>query len=507
VTNGAKKIKIDGINSEDVSKVVHIRSLPSDVTENEVIQFGLGFGKVTNLLMLKGKNQAFLEMENEEVAQAMVNDCMMSPATIRQRMLYVQFSNHKELKTDGSPQQMKVQALLQAMQQTEGGTNHVLRVVVENLLYPITLDVLHTIFSKFGVVLKAITFNKSNQFQALIQMGDAVQSQTAKLSLDGQNIYNGCCTLRIDYSKLPSLNVKYNNDKSRDYTRSDLPSGDSPHANGILSTPSSQMQMQNHTGIMSAPPGMGGGGTQSLVGALQPPYNSYQSQPQAHTGTQVTNMNQNVAAQIAAIVNGGGGQRSHLNAVVHVSNLNEELITPHVLFTLFGVYGDVVRVKILFQKKSNALIQMNDDNQAQLVIKYLHGVRLFGRNLQVVLSKHNQVQMPREGHDQENLTQDYSSSPLHRFKKPGSKNYLNIFPPSDVLHLSNIPPEVSEEALKEAFGKHAQVKAFKFFAKDRRMALIQLHSIDDAVMCLILMHNYQLTDTYHLRVSFSKGHI
>ena len=74
--------------------------------------------------------------------------------------------------------QMKIEALLQAMQQqNEGGTNHVLRVVVENLLYPITLDVLHTIFSKFGVVLKVITFNKNNQFQALIQMGDGVQSQ------------------------------------------------------------------------------------------------------------------------------------------------------------------------------------------------------------------------------------------------------------------------------------------------------------------------------------------
>ena len=73
---------------------------------------------------------------------------------------------------------MKIEALLQAMQQqNEGGTNHVLRVVVENLLYPITLDVLHTIFSKFGVVLKVITFNKNNQFQALIQMGDGVQSQ------------------------------------------------------------------------------------------------------------------------------------------------------------------------------------------------------------------------------------------------------------------------------------------------------------------------------------------
>lgn len=45
-------------------------------------------------------------------------------------------------------------------------------------------------------------------------------------ALDGQNIYNACCTLRIDFSKLTSLNVKYNNDKSRDFTRLDLPTGD-----------------------------------------------------------------------------------------------------------------------------------------------------------------------------------------------------------------------------------------------------------------------------------------
>lgn len=45
-------------------------------------------------------------------------------------------------------------------------------------------------------------------------------------SLDGQNIYNSCCTLRIDYSKMQNLNVKYNNDKSRDYTNPNLPTGD-----------------------------------------------------------------------------------------------------------------------------------------------------------------------------------------------------------------------------------------------------------------------------------------
>ena len=57
-------------------------------------------------------------------------------------------------------------------------------------------------------------------------MAGQIATETAKLSLDGMNIYTNCCTLRIDYSKLNCLNVKYNNSKSRDYTRQDLPAGD-----------------------------------------------------------------------------------------------------------------------------------------------------------------------------------------------------------------------------------------------------------------------------------------
>lgn len=42
------------------SRVLHIRKLPGEVTETEVIALGLPFGKVTNILMLKGKNQVRL---------------------------------------------------------------------------------------------------------------------------------------------------------------------------------------------------------------------------------------------------------------------------------------------------------------------------------------------------------------------------------------------------------------------------------------------------------------
>ncbi|MEQ2187976.1 Polypyrimidine tract-binding protein 1, partial [Goodea atripinnis] len=116
------------------------------------------------------------------------------------------------------------------------------------------------------------------------------------------------------------------------------------------------------------------------------------------------------------------------------------------------VYGDVMRVKILFNKKENALVQMSDSTQAQLgnclhmpsnlyfaAMSHLNGQRLHGKPLRITLSKHTSVQLPREDHEDQGLTKDYSSSPLHRFKKPGSKNYSNIFPPSATLHLSNIP--------------------------------------------------------------------
>lgn len=109
---------------------------------------------------------------------------------------------------------------------TTGGANTVLRVIVESLLYPVTLEILHQIFQRFGKVLKIVTFTKNNSFQALIQYPDAQTAQHAKQTLDGQNIYNGCCTLRIDNSKLTALNVKYNNDKSRDFTNPTLPAGE-----------------------------------------------------------------------------------------------------------------------------------------------------------------------------------------------------------------------------------------------------------------------------------------
>ncbi|CAH0765780.1 unnamed protein product [Bemisia tabaci] len=100
--NDAKKVKLETKQQATTkpSKVIHIRNIPNEVTEAEIIHLGIPFGRVTNVLVLKGKNQAFLEMGDENAATTMVQYFTTCTAQLRGRVVYVQFSNHKELKTD-----------------------------------------------------------------------------------------------------------------------------------------------------------------------------------------------------------------------------------------------------------------------------------------------------------------------------------------------------------------------------------------------------------------------
>uniref|UniRef100_A0A8C5G051 RRM domain-containing protein n=1 Tax=Gouania willdenowi TaxID=441366 RepID=A0A8C5G051_GOUWI len=496
----SKKQRLD---ESPPSRVLHIRKLPNEVSETEVIALGLPFGKVTNILMLKGKNQAFLELGTEEAAITMVNYYTAVTPQVRNTPVFIQYSNHKELKTDSALNQ-RAQAVLQAVSAVQDGSSPssdpgmldlapppspVLRIIIDNMFYPVTLDVLQQIFSKFGTVMKIITFTKNNQFQALLQFSDPVNAQQAKLSLDGQNIYNSCCTLRIDFSKLVNLNVKYNNDKSRDYTRPDLPTGDGESTNkdhsllvfiGILYLISTNNRLHFSFICLSGTnfiPSILHTSPFILVGSISPALSFLSS-----------------SSLSLALCS--------LSLSLSLS-LSISLSAPFFSLPL-GVYGDVQRVKILYNKKDSALIQLSDGNQAQLAMSHLNGQKVFGKVMRVTLSKHQTVALPREGLDDQLLTKDFSGSPLHRFKKPGSKNFQNIFPPSATLHLSNIKDGIGEEDLRLLFG--GTVKAFKFF-QGRKMALIQMTSVEEAIQSLMDLHNYDMGGNHHLKVSFSKSTI
>ncbi|XP_074787771.1 polypyrimidine tract-binding protein 3 [Athene noctua] len=487
--NGEEKKKFEG--DRPPSRVLHLYQVPVDATEAEITSLGLPFGKVTNILMLKGRNQALLELDSEEAAVNMVNYYGHVVPHLRSYPIIIQFSHYREFKTEHLPSQIKVQEALQTVNDVvsvnQADTNvgavgglaqshtSVLRIIIEKLFYTVTIDMLYQIFSKFGFVLKIIMFIKNNKFQALIEYDDPRNAYFAKVHMDGRSIYAACCILHIDFSRLSKLTVKYNNNKSRDFTRFDLPSG------------GGQLFLQ-----------AAASGSQNTV---FPPY----AVPAVLTPTMGFPQGAVITSPMSGQVTIPGGTDVLRTSVLLVNNLNPEAITPYGLFILFGLYGDVQRVKITYKKKETALIQMADEVQAALAIKYLNGQVVYGRAIFITFSKYMTVQLLRKGQEDHGLTKDYSNSPLHRFKQPGSRHFLNICPPSATLHLSNLLPSVSADELKKLFEETGHtVKAFKFLPNDYRMALVQLNSVEEGIHALMELHNHDMGENYSLSISFSQ---
>lgn len=454
-TMASKRSRVDESPAAP-SKTLHIRNLPLDATEADLRGACSPFGPVEKVLILSGKKQGFVQMADITSATAVLNYYATNQAMIRTRPVYLQYSRRQEISSSSSS----------SRDSGDEPPNHILMVSVENVMYPITIDIMHQIFSKYGEVQKIILFNKSG-FQALVQFGDLGSAVNARNSLQRQNIYSGCCTLNISFSTFPSITVKYNNDRSRDFTNPALPTGPNPSYGGA---------------------GGGYGGSPSY-GGLAPAAVGWGASPYGMPG-------------MPPVASG--------SKVLICSNFDPEQITPDIIFTLFGVYGDVIRVKILYTKRDTALIQFRDHDQAQTALTHLrHGISLWGRELKINFSKHSEISMPREEQTSEGgkvFTQDYTRDPRHRYKHAGSKNFQHICPVSRTLHLSNISGTATESQLVSMFTTYGSVTAFKFFENNHRMGLVEMSNQEEAILALIGLHCTEM-DEGELRISFSKSTI
>lgn len=201
------------------SKVLHLRNLPWECTEEELIELGKPFGKVVNTKCNVGanRNQAFIEFENLNQAIAMISYYASSsePAQVRGKTVYLQYSNRQEIVNNKT---------------TADVAGNVLLVTIEGAdARLVSIDVLHLVFSAFGSVQKITTFEKTAGFQALVQFSDTETASSAKNALDGRSIPRylvpdvGPCSLRITFSAHTDLSVKFQSHRSRDYTNPYLP--------------------------------------------------------------------------------------------------------------------------------------------------------------------------------------------------------------------------------------------------------------------------------------------
>ncbi|XP_020218858.1 polypyrimidine tract-binding protein homolog 1 isoform X1 [Cajanus cajan] len=202
------------------SKVLHLRNLPWECSEDELRDLCKPFGKIVNTKCNVGanRNQAFVEFADLNQAISMVSYYASSsePAMVRGKTVYIQYSNRHEIVNNKSPGDIPGNVLLVTIEGVEAGD--------------VSIDVIHLVFSAFGIVHKIATFEKTAGFQALIQFTDAEIASSARDALDGRSIpryllpaHVGSCNLRISYSAHKDLNIKFQSNRSRDYTNPMLP--------------------------------------------------------------------------------------------------------------------------------------------------------------------------------------------------------------------------------------------------------------------------------------------
>ena len=144
-----------------------------------------------------------------------------------------------------------------------------------------------------------------------------------------------------------------------------------------------------------------------------------------------------------------GKAAKETNKILIISKLPKG-VTPDIIFRLFSLYGNVQKVKIMYKKRDTALVEYEDYLQANNARFFLNGCPLFGSNIDVNKSTCQTIKMsfsPAEYYgstDESSLIKDYTHSNEHRYKVAWSKNFNNIAPTSDTLHISNLPANCTE---------------------------------------------------------------
>eukprot|EP00455_Lapot_gusevi_P016252 TRINITY_DN1833_c0_g1_i3.p1 TRINITY_DN1833_c0_g1~~TRINITY_DN1833_c0_g1_i3.p1 ORF type:complete len:402 (-),score=176.72 TRINITY_DN1833_c0_g1_i3:310-1515(-) len=392
---------------------------------------------------------------------------------IRGRPVKIDFSQHQEIEVKESEHK-----------KPEAATNTIIMVTITDTRIPVTVEHLYQAFAQFGEVLKIVTFNRNNSFQALIQFRDLNVALRARSELDGKELFaNGFCPMRIQYSTMTELQVKGNTERARDFTQSSgnfvqLPA---PFGNSSSSSYQSSYSASNPFGLAPSSPFGGPAAFPSSAPSMANPFGSS-------------------ASSFPPMLDDGS------TPVLLVSGLNPDVCTPQDIQILFGVYGDVMRVKILYNKQDTALVQFATSQQARTALENLNHIEMFGKDLTLKPSKYREVELPRDGGprgvDNKVLTMDFSDMPVHRFKIPNSKNERHICSPNPTIHLSNLSESVTEEQLNELFSQYGLIQGIQFFKNDRKMALVGYRTTAEAVTALIRLHNYRLNDK-HMRISFS----
>ncbi|KAJ6938098.1 polypyrimidine tract-binding protein [Populus alba x Populus x berolinensis] len=173
------------------SKVIHVRNVGHEISENDLLQLFQPFGVITKLVMLRAKNQALLQMQDVPSAINALQLYTNIQPTIRGRNVYVQFSSHQELTTMDQNTQGRGDEVAKS-NSVSYNTSHALSYYSGSAA--------SSFFSPW-ICGEDCHVSEVGWFSSPYPVPVTPVAVQARTSLQGRNIYDGCCQLDIQFSK------------------------------------------------------------------------------------------------------------------------------------------------------------------------------------------------------------------------------------------------------------------------------------------------------------------
>ncbi|XP_048586548.1 heterogeneous nuclear ribonucleoprotein L [Nematostella vectensis] len=444
------------------SRVVHVRGVADEAREQDLMQCLSQYGNISCITMMPKIRQALVEFEEIACANTLVNQTQMgNPVILCGRPAYANYSKSKQISRN-------------VHVRSETQPNKILLITIINPQYVVTTDILHTIFSKQGMVQRIVIFRKSG-LQAMVEFDCVEAARHAKETLNGADIYTGCNTLKIEYSRAQQLNVRKNDSETYDYTQDKGP--------GMLGHPPPKQ------GLLSPPPPAYGGGPPAYGGAP-----NYGGAPPMGYGAQPMQ-----APQMQTYRNHPSGGN-----VIMVYGLDKDKMNCDRLFNLLCCYGNVIKIKFLLGKPGTAMAELHEHVACNTVMENLSKMTLFDQQLEFSFSKQDYLVEPANVPnlpDGSPSFKSFDNSKNNRFTSATASSKNRVFTPMKVLHFFNAPVDCTEEQIREMCQVCgvAPPKTIKMFSPSGNArtssGLIEWESVTQALEALVMCNHYVIRNS------------
>lgn len=392
--------------------------------------------------------------------------------------------------------------------------NNILIMTVVNQKYVITIEAIHKICVRFGNVQRIVMIRRKAT-QAMVEFDDLETATSSMEGLNNQDIYSGCCTLKIEYCKATRLNVKKNDCNSWDFTvqpqltieatqapREQGSYNDREEGGGRGGYESSRGRGGHRGGYQGQSDGyQGGGGYQGRDGDD----GGYRGRGGARGGGRGGRGGRGGGRGGYDEGFGGGDRAGARTPVAIVYGLVDRVNCQHV-FNLFCLYGNVNKIKFMKSKPGCGMIEFSDTESVTRATR-LTGFDLFGEKLTVRPSKSMFIGEPKgESFTLPDKTmgfEDFTHSKFNRFNNPQSASKNRVQDPKATLHFYNAPPELNDDKIYDIIDieteEDIKIKNLVIFpVKDGQKSssgLIEFDACAQSVTAMALFNHHTIDST------------